>query len=223
MKKIYVINHNSIIDNIVVNKRKEILEIIKKNISKNNIHDAIDIGSTEDKENKSSNYIIKNLPNISKITSLTNQNISDNFFFSNVKKSITEDFSNEEILKLKSDLVISNATIEHVGSFTNQKKMVENIIKLSKKYFVISTPNRFHPIEFHTKIIFLHWLPKKIYRKICEFIGLKFFSKEDNLNLLSKKDLIKLMKILNFNNYQIFKIKLLGFVSNYILIGKIND
>tara|TARA_B100001540_G_C15637683_1_gene565139 strand:+ start:142 stop:819 length:678 start_codon:yes stop_codon:yes gene_type:complete len=223
MKKIYVINHNSLIDNIVVRKRKEILEIIEKNISKNNIEDAIDIGSTEDKGNESSNYIIKNLTNIPKIISLSDQNINDNFFFKNIKKSITEDFSNEEIVKLKSDLVVSNATIEHVGSLENQKKMIQNIINLSKKYFVITTPNRFHPIEFHTKLLFLHWLPKNIYRKICKFIGLKFFSEEDNLNLLSKNDLINLMKVIDFNNYQIFKIKLLGFVSNYILIGKIND
>ena len=42
---------------------------------------------------------------------------------------------------MRSDLVISNATIEHVGSFENQLKMVKNIILLSKKYFVITTLN----------------------------------------------------------------------------------
>jgi hypothetical protein len=53
-------------------------------------------------------------------------------------------------------------------------------------------------------------------------VGLSFYSREENLNLLSKADLIKIMNDLNFKNYKIFNIKLLGFVSNFILIGKIN-
>ena len=68
------------------------------------------------------------------------------FFSKILKKSITEEFSENELYKFSSDLVISNATIEHVGGVLNQKKMIENIIKLTKKIFVITTPNRFHPI-----------------------------------------------------------------------------
>ena len=68
------------------------------------------------------------------------------FFSKILKKSITEEFSENELYKFSSDLVISNATIEHVDGVLNQKKMIENIIKLTKKIFVITTPNRFHPI-----------------------------------------------------------------------------
>ena len=60
--------------------------------------------------------------------------------------------------------------------------MCENIINLSKKYFIIITPNRFHPIDFHTKIPFLHWLPKKIHRLLLSLLGFKLLSKEKNLN-----------------------------------------
>ena len=120
---------------------------------------------------------------------------------------------------IKSDLAISNATIEHVGNLDNQILMCENIIKLSKKHFVICMPNRFHPIDFHTKIPFIHWLPKKIHRKILKIFKLSFFSKEENLNLLSKKDLVLIMKKLNHQNYQIKKTKFLAFTSNLILIG----
>ena len=223
MSKIYATNHYKFIDQIVLKKRKEMLEIIKKNLTKDQIKDAIDIGSTEDKDNKSSNYIIKNLYHIPKIRSLSNQIINDKFFFKNIQKSITDDFSDNEISSIKSDLAISNATIEHVGSLKNQIKMVKNTILLTKKVFIITTPNRFHPIEFHTKLIFLHWLPKKIFQNICKFLRLNFFSNEENLNLLSKKDLIKLMKLSNFSNYKIYSIKLFGFVSNYILIGRLKN
>ena len=116
--------------------------------------------------------------------------------------------------------MISNATIEHVGSKKKQIKMCENIIKLSKKYFIIITPNRLHPLEFHTKIPLIHWMPKKIHRKILKFLGFNFLSKEENLNLLTKKDLIDIMKELKQSKYYFFHIRFLFFKSNIILIGK---
>ena len=68
-------------------------------------------------------------------------------------KSITEDLGDKELKSFRSDLVISSAVIEHVGSFDNQRKMIQNMIRLSKKYIVLTTPNKFHPIEFHTKLL----------------------------------------------------------------------
>jgi hypothetical protein len=222
MDKIYSASHFSFIDGIILRKRKEMLKIIKKTLEKYNVLSCIDVGTSSYEENESSNYIIKNLSHIPNIISISNQEIKNPLFKEKILKSITQNFSNDEFFKLKSDIVISNATIEHVGSFENQIKMVNNIINLSKKKFIIITPNRYHPIDFHTKIPFLHWLPKVIHRKILSLVGLSFYSREENLNLLSKADLIKIMNDLNFKNYKIFNIKLLGFVSNFILIGKIN-
>ena len=51
-----------------------------------------------------------------------------------LNKSITDDFEDEEINEFRSDLVISNAVIEHVGNFDNQIKMIKNIKKLTKNY-----------------------------------------------------------------------------------------
>ena len=96
--------------------------------------------------------------------------------------------------------------------------MLDNIIKLSKKVFVISTPNRNYPIDFHTKIPLIHWLPKKFHRKILKIIGLYFYSEEENLNLLSKEDLIFFMKKYDLD-YKIYNIKLFCISSNLVLIG----
>ena len=99
--------------------------------------------------------------------SISDQKINSTFFFiKSLNKSILEKFSYEEINQYSSDLVLSNATIEHVGSSANQLQMISNIIKLTKKNFVLITPNRYHPIDFHTQIPLIHWLPKKIHRKI---------------------------------------------------------
>jgi len=59
--------------------------------------------------------------------------VTSSFFSKILKKSITEEFSENELYKFSSDLVITNATIKHVGGVLNQKKMIENIIKLTKK------------------------------------------------------------------------------------------
>jgi len=48
-------------------------------------------------------------------------------------------------------------------------------------------------------------------------IGKNFFALEENLNLLSKNDLIKLMNDINIK-YKIKYIKFLGFKSNLLLI-----
>ena len=187
--KIYSSNHLKIFDRIVTKKRLEIVNIINNQIILNNINDVLDIGTTSDTENKSSNFIIKNLKNIKNFNSISNQLITSSFFKKKLQKKIIKNFSEYEIENFKSDLVVSNATIEHVGNYNNQKAMVSNMIKLSKKMVIISTPYRYHPLEFHTKIPFIHWLPKKIHRKILKNFNLTFYSKEENLNLLSKSDL----------------------------------
>ena len=221
MSTIYSHNHTSFIDKIIIKKRSEMINIINENLNKEIFDDALDIGTTNDMEFPSSNYLIKNLKKIKKYKSISDQKINSAFFSTTLKKSITDDFSLEEINLHNADLVISNATIEHVGSYSNQLKMVSNIINFSKKKFIISMPNRFHPIDFHTKIPFIHWLPKKIHRKILSLIGLGYYAKEENLNLLSLNNLIMLLD--NFNNieYKIFRIRFFGFVSNFILIGSI--
>ena len=55
--------HNSFIDKIVRKKREEILRVIKENIPLENINNVIDVGTTRDTSNVSSNYIINNLGN----------------------------------------------------------------------------------------------------------------------------------------------------------------
>ena len=218
-KTIYVINHYNFFDKIVLRKRLEISNIINNTIKDLQIHDALDIGTTSDDKNASSNIVIKNIKNIEKFKCISDQIINSDFFHKSLKKSITEEFSENELYDFSSDLVVSNATIEHVGSTLNQKKMVENIIRLTKKIFVITTPNRFYPIELHTKIPLLHWFPKSIYRRMLNFLGLSFYADEKNLNLLTINELKKMLndhKII----YEIKFLKLFFFKSNIIIIGK---
>jgi len=218
--KIYVENHYNFIDNFIKKKRLEIAHFVNKKIKEYKIKEVLDIGTTNDESFKSSNVIINNLKNINKYKSISDQIITLKLFSKKYNKSITSKFSNKEIKSFSSDLVISNATIEHVGSKKKQTKMLKNIISLTKKIFIIITPNKNYPLDFHTKIPFIHWLPKKIYRKLLKLVNLSFFSLEKNLNLLSENDLIMILN--NFNKqivYKIYYIKLLGWISNLIVVG----
>ena len=218
-KNTYLRSHTKFTDKIIHNKRLEIISIIKDKLDNNNFKDILDIGTTAD-TSESSNLIIKSLKDFETYKSISDQEIKSSYFSKTLQKSITDEFSNDEVETYSSDVVISNATLEHVGSYQEQLKMLKNIIKLSKKLFIVVTPNRMHPIEFHSKIPFIHWSPKKLHRKILSIFGLKYLSKEENLNLLKTSNLINLMKNFNNTEYEIKYVKFLMIKSNIILIGK---
>ena len=191
--KIYSAFHLSFVEKNNFKKRLEMKNKIEENINLNNINSICDVGTTEDTSNKSSNFLIKSFTNIKIKNSITDQLIKDEFFNNKIQASITADLHPDQINQLKSDISFSSATIEHVGCRNNQIKMVENMINLSKRYIIITTPNKFHPIEFHTKLPFFHFLPKVIYKMLLKLIGYSYFSKIENLNLLSVHDFSKIL------------------------------
>jgi len=57
------------------------------------------------------------------------------------------------------DLGFSNAVVEHVeGGRKGQRTFVHELARVARRVFV-TTPNRFFPIEVHTQLPFVHWLP----------------------------------------------------------------
>jgi SAM-dependent methyltransferase len=57
------------------------------------------------------------------------------------------------------DIAFSNAVLEHVGGPEEQRRFVHELCRVAPKVFV-STPNRRFPLEVHTLVPFLHWLPR---------------------------------------------------------------
>lgn len=52
------------------------------------------------------------------------------------------------------DFALANAIIEHVGQESEQKRMVDEMTRVAKSW-VITTPNKWFPIESHTAVLFL--------------------------------------------------------------------
>ena len=56
------------------------------------------------------------------------------------------------------DFALANAIIEHVGEEHEQRQMVDEMTRVAHCW-VITTPNKWFPVESHTHTLFLHWLP----------------------------------------------------------------
>ena len=89
------------------------------------------------------------------------------------------------------DLVVSFAVIEHAGSRGQQKAFVEELCRVGRSVY-LTTPNRWFPVEFHTVLPLIHWLPPVNFRGILKILGRKFYAKEANLNLLTSSELVEL-------------------------------
>tara|TARA_B100000035_G_C20962182_1_gene537090 strand:- start:517 stop:1185 length:669 start_codon:yes stop_codon:yes gene_type:complete len=167
---------------------------------------------------KHENYFLNHYKFKDKITCLSNQNLEKlKSVYPNLK-TILGDGRDTGLNENQFDITLSNATLEHVGSYEQQKSFVKEMNRVSKKKSIIITPNRYYPLDTHTMLPFIHWLPKKIHRKLLKIFKYDFLSLEKNLNLLSTKDLIKICSDLNITNYHIQSINFMGFKSNLILI-----
>lgn len=213
-------NPNSYIDKLVLKKRLEMYKIFMHEFPEKLISHVLDAGVTAEKNSISSNFFEENFPSKNKIIALSNQNA---IFLEKVYPGLKFQSGDAKNLPFDDDsidVVFSSAVLEHVGSLTEQIKMVQECFRVCKKGLFITTPNRWYPIDLHTSIPFIHWLPKNWHRKILMMLGLKFFSLEENLNLLKRKDILFICKKLNIKHIEIKKIKTFGFVSNLILVIK---
>ena len=203
---------------VIFNARNEFFNLFLVNNKYSKYKSVIDIGSTPSIDEEQ-NIFLENTKDNQNITCLSNQDCRIlQKKYKNIKNVIIGDARDTMLEKDSFQIVHSNATIEHVGSFENQVSFVREMLRISKESIFIQTPNRFYPIDLHTILPFIHWLPKKIHRKILKFLKKDFYSKEENLNLLTAKELKKICEILNIKKFKILKYKLLFLTSNLILI-----
>ena len=187
-------------------------------IKPNENQKILDIGVTSDTKYQESNYFEKLYPYKDKIVCVGTEDGSHletqylGIRFVQIVPQNPLPFRNKEF-----DIAFCNAVIEHVGDSGKQKKFINEMLRVSK-FFFLTTPNRWYPVEFHTAIPLLHFLPKKIYRKALNILGETYWSKEENLNFLSKKELRELFP--KGSNIIIDDVRLLGLSTNLIAYGK---
>ena len=217
------------IDSIVSKKRNAMwVSVTTKNqkghyINLDKVNNCLDVGTTSDEHYQSSNFFIKMLPRRIEISTFSDQVSSLDTLKGlsyQVFNSYVGDISSKMELTKTFDLVICSATLEHVGSIRNQTIAIQNLIALSHNYLLITVPNRWHPIEFHSRLPLIHWLPENLWRKAFNLIpGLKGLSKESNLNFISASQIISVIdKDSRVKAVSVRKIRLLGLVSNFAIL-----
>jgi hypothetical protein len=72
------------------------------------------------------------------------------------------------------DYVISNAVIEHVGGAGPAAAMLGEADRVARRGWIHSTPNRRFPMETHTGVPVLHWLPRTARERAFARLGLEF-------------------------------------------------
>ena len=204
---------------ILLKNRINIFNIFLENVKFNKNSKILDVGTTPILE-PHENIIFYQYKWKNNITGFSNQdcNILKKKFKTN--KFIKGDAKNINLKKNKFDISYCSATIEHVGSYKNQKKLISELYRISRNYVFLTTPNRSFPIDFHTKLPIIHLLPKKIHRKILKFFKLIYFASEKNLNLLFSKDIARICSDLKIIDYKIVYNKFIFLKSNIILIIK---
>lgn len=149
----------------------------------------LDVGVTADRR-KDSNFFEKMYPYPKNITAVGTEN-ADYLTKEYGCTFMLADGTKLPFKKSSFDIVVSWATLEHVGSRNRQRQFISELCRVAPNCYV-TTPNRFFPFEFHTLLPLVHWLPSKYFRLILKSLGYAFFSQEQNLNLLSKTDAEKL-------------------------------
>ena len=77
------------------------------------------------------------------------------------------------------DVVFSNAVIEHVGDRERQRIFVSEALRVGRRVF-LTTPNRWFPIEVHTRLPLVHWLPRAASDRAYDLTG-KGWARENHL------------------------------------------
>ncbi len=184
-----------IINRAALAVRQNMYRVLAEHVDMESLRNVLDVGATADRDRIESNYFEEIYPHKNRITVLSDQDASWLEEKYPGLKFVHGDGRGLPFPDDSFDLVFSNAVLEHVGAEAQQKQFMLECLRVSRKYVFLTTPNRWHPFEFHTAIPFLHWLPKSCHRYILDFLGYEELSKEENLNLLSKRNIwkIKLM------------------------------
>ena len=181
----------------------------------------LDVGVRADETLADSNFFEKKYPFPENLTATSVEDCSHltkkypRIKFAKILSKKPFPFANGEF-----DIVVSWATLEHVGQRVEQKFFLSELFRVGKKLFV-TTPDKSCFYEPHSGLFFAHWLPHKYFSLVCEILGKKFWSDVDNLNPLSRADIFKILPTVN--GIKILNYKMLGLIPSHLIVVKTQD
>lgn len=89
------------------------------------------------------------------------------------------------------DAGLCNAVVEHAGDRQQQRELVREVCRVCRNV-LFTTPNKRFPLELHTFLPVLHWLPDPAFRRSLDRLGFKYFADIQNLNPLDSREFVSL-------------------------------
>jgi ubiquinone/menaquinone biosynthesis C-methylase UbiE len=86
------------------------------------------------------------------------------------------------------DWVFSNAVIEHVGDWDDQRQLAAEIRRVAMRGYFITTPNLYFPIEPHALLPMYQFYPERL-KPFVLHISPGYMKKVEHIELLTKKKL----------------------------------
>ena len=204
---------------VAAHQRRKMYALFMERMLPHNNDTILDVGVTSDRSYDHSNYLEAWYPNKRCLTAL---GIDDAIFLEDLYpglKFIQGDGRDLPFDAGAFDFVHSSAVLEHVGSADNQARFLHELWRVCRKGMFVTTPNRWFPVEFHTVLPLLHWLPMPMFRTILEKTGKEFFAQEANLNLMSRNTLTQAAKAAGIADPVITSVPLFGWPTNLILFA----
>jgi SAM-dependent methyltransferase len=179
---------------------------------------VLDVGVTSDTTFAESNYLEKFYPYPNQITCVGTEDGSHltgtypGLSYSRVTAGKPLPFQTARF-----DIAFSNAVVEHTGDRSAQAAFVHEVCRVAKAFF-ITTPSRWFPVEHHTGLPFLHYLPAPVFRALLRPTPYRQWADENTLNILTAREFRRLFP--PDLDIEIRTIRLAGFPSNMIALGR---
>ena len=202
---------------VSLNARMSMFEFFMETMKPTPLTSVVDVGITPDTTLPDSNFFERLYPDRNRLVTTS---IEDASFITEIYPGIQFVRTPKNSLPFCDnafDIIFCSAVLEHVGEESAQRNFIKEILRISKRFFII-TPNRLFPVEFHTFLPLIHWLPQTCHQAILKKISMDFWSETSNLNLLTPSKLKRL-----FPKNSTLNIKynfLMGIPSNIIAYGQ---
>jgi hypothetical protein len=180
----------------------------------------LDIGYTDLEYRSTDNLLEKHYPRREMITAL---GVDEPAHFATRYpdvKSLRYDGERFPFADASFEVAWSNAVLEHVSTETErverQVLFLSEVRRVARRAF-ITTPNRWFPLEVHTRTPFLHWLPKRVFDAYLRLRG-KSWAAGDYMTLLSEQDLRGRLAAAGIERYELVKNRVGPFTADFVVI-----
>jgi SAM-dependent methyltransferase len=177
---------------------------------------VLDVGITDEEFSPADNFLEKHYPYPPRVTALTHESA----------RRFRERYRATKVVLYRGghfpfkdgafDVCWSNAVLEHVGDASAQVLFLKEVRRVSRMAFV-TTPNRWFPIEVHTRLPLLHYLPKPWFDEILPYLG-RGFAAGSYMNLLSLRAVKARLHEAGIRDYRIVKNRLFPFTVDFSVL-----